>query len=66
MSECRTKTGLPKVRYQTRATAKATAKLYPDAHMQPYRCNQCGWFHLGHYLTGTAREWLRQRHRTAS
>lgn len=64
---CFTKTGQAKKRYDTRAAAKRArqrdvAKFDSDPG-QPYRCPQCGWFHLGHYPTSPAiRQRLRRRH----
>lgn len=72
MSACRTTAGKPKVRYDTRAAAKAAARWMLDniddadpTAMKAYRCPTCGFFHLGHYPTDPERRaHLRSRHRT--
>lgn len=68
MSECVTSEGRPKVRYESRAAAKAAARQvaveHGDAEQRPYRCGGCGFFHLGHYpVSERARAGLRERHR---
>jgi hypothetical protein len=64
--ECWTE-GRPKRRYDSRSEARAAAAKYPDEPVKPYRCSQCGYFHLGHYPTSQlVRAALRSRHREAS
>ena len=62
------RTGRPKLRFVTRAGAKEhLRRMKPDAAagMQPYRCDVCDMFHLGHYPDSRkARSKLRNRHRT--
>ena len=67
--QCWTKEGRPKKRYETRRAAKrgrarALAEFDNDPG-GPYRCTDCGYFHLGHYPTNESiRDHLRSRHRT--
>lgn len=79
--ECITSDARPKRRYETRAHANRTARRYrllelidalADARpakpaAKPYRCQDCGFFHIGHYPSNpSARAALRERHREAS
>lgn len=79
--ECMTADGRPKRRYDTRAAANQTARRYRLLELidalataqragiaaKAYRCDRCGWFHIGHYPHNpTARQRLRERHREAS
>ena len=66
--QCWTTAGLPKRRWTSRADAKAALARYRNEGLdvtgqQPYRCPDCGYFHLGHYPTSSGiREMLRSRH----
>lgn len=43
--QCRLDVGKPKLRYETRAEAKAAAKQHGHDE-RVYRCGHCGYFHL--------------------
>lgn len=61
---CQTDKGKPKIRYETRADAKEVIRKVPDlAGTNPYRCDACGWFHIGTYPANpVTRARLRSRH----
>ncbi len=65
--ECRNDAGQAKRRYATRRDAKNALRRFQPADKdlpQPYRCQECGWFHLGHYPDNPrTRARLRDRHR---
>ena len=69
MAACKTTEQKPKVRYETRAEAKAALKRYAKLYelqdnYKVYRCPHCEYFHLGHYpATEEARAGLRAQHR---
>lgn len=66
---CSTTDGKPKLRFDTRAEAKAWARdlmeRYPNNKpLGQYRCEFCGYFHNGAYPTDpAAREGKRKRRR---
>jgi hypothetical protein len=61
--------GKAKVRYDTRAEAKAFARRQYGAYARclcVYRCPDCGYFHVGHYPESLERrKELRDAHRVA-
>lgn len=67
MSTCRTSEGKPKVRFNTRADARSRIKVFREAgedvsELQPYHCQVCDYFHLGHYPKDPeARKGMKQR-----
>lgn len=69
MTTCHTSDGKAKKRFLSRAAAKQARARYAEegwdvSEQKPYRCRQCGWFHLGHYPSEPeAREYLRWQHR---
>lgn len=57
--QCWTKRGVRKLGYGTRADAKRARTRAIERHAgsdpgTPYRCGECGLFHLGHYPTSPA------------
>jgi hypothetical protein len=70
-TSCLTAEGLPKVRYGTRAEAKRALRWMErkmgddfDPANAPYRCAECGYFHVGRYPTNpNTRRRLRAAHR---
>jgi len=68
MGECVTSTGRPKRRWATRADAKAALRMHqatgiPNNGQRPYRCQVCGFFHLGRYpATSTGLKQRRREH----
>jgi hypothetical protein len=70
MSTCRTSQGQAKVRYDSRADAKAALRwmqrILPDFDEgnRPYRCRVCSYWHVGRYPADPqARAGLRAAHR---
>lgn len=62
VSECLNKTGVPKVRFESRSAAKRRVGELPGLDgCKPYRCVRCGWFHVGHYPAKS--DGLRRRRR---
>lgn len=53
--ECARDDGRPKLRYETRAEAKAAVKAHGDVG-KLYRCGHCGYFHLATKADAAASE----------
>lgn len=53
-TQCRTKEGLAKRTYDSKAEAKRAARQAPSVMggsigmMEAYKCPHCGFFHIGH------------------
>lgn len=68
---CATKDGRAKVRFDSRADAKAARRRVTERADidpgKPYRCPRCGFFHLGHYPADqrTRRRFKKQHHQEA-
>jgi hypothetical protein len=59
-----------KYKYPTMKAAKKWAKhmnrkYHPDNPFKGYRCNLCGWYHIGHEVTPERAEALRAAARYA-
>lgn len=51
-----------KAQYTSKKLAKRARKHYRE-NTQPFRCDACGYFHLGHGY-GQTREWHRTHHQS--
>jgi hypothetical protein len=51
-----------KAQFTSRSSAKTTARHHgTQGEVRPYKCNHCGYWHLGHTY-GQDRHWHRQVH----
>ena len=45
--QCMNSAGVLKRRYATRDEAQTAAAARPDPRVRPYRCGDCGFWHIG-------------------